>query len=398
MKNYHYYLKQELFSTISGRFSNVIWHPEQPMTLYLVEQGKLSGFSELRIADHAECIQVRHFVWDTYAAHLPMPNDTASVAVVDGRNLLITPFRTQNTPPPMSSYSIALPATPIHVAMSNTTDSLGVLYRNGLVQVWDLNTRVPDRKGSKLRGGGKVAEPKLSWEQTAKMDGLLGMSLAMGPDGQVAVLASGAGKTQVVTMTTGQENAIQDEDADLERIIFSSDGRLIYIKRAGDYRLGEYCRLILKDADMIEEDPTLVAQFCPDAQSVSVSQESEIIFALSSNGKLVFAPSSLPDLFDAAPLASSVTSFTLTPEFLIYTTTAQNSHYAPLSVLKRLSFGEVVPAAEQEWETRRIERGALAVVACPSSMSLVLQMPRGNLETVYPRPLVLAVIRRDVLA
>jgi elongator complex protein 1 len=93
-----------------------------------------------------------------------------------------------------------------------------------------------------------------------------------------------------------------------------------------------------------------------------------------------------------------VTSFTLTPEFLIYTTTAQNSHYAPLSVLRRLAVGEEVSTAEQDWETRRVERGALAVVACPSSMSLVLQMPRGNLETVYPRPLVLAVIRRDVLA
>ena len=29
-------------------------------------------------------------------------------------------------------------------------------------------------------------------------------------------------------------------------------------------------------------------------------------------------------------------------------------------------------------------------------MSLVLQMPRGNLETVHPRPLVLAVVRQDI--
>jgi elongator complex protein 1 len=41
MKNYHYYLKQELYPTsTSGRFSSVIWHPEQAMTLYLVEQGE----------------------------------------------------------------------------------------------------------------------------------------------------------------------------------------------------------------------------------------------------------------------------------------------------------------------------------------------------------------------
>jgi elongator complex protein 1 len=81
MKNYHYYLKQELYPiSKSSRFSSVIWHPEQPMTLYLVEQGENIHRSQLTL----DCIQARQFVWDTYAAHLPMPNDTASVAVVDG--------------------------------------------------------------------------------------------------------------------------------------------------------------------------------------------------------------------------------------------------------------------------------------------------------------------------
>lgn len=32
----------------------------------------------------------------------------------------------------------------------------------------------------------------------------------------------------------------------------------------------------------------------------------------------------------------------------------------------------------------------------PSTYSVVLQMPRGNLETIYPRALVLAGIRRNV--
>ena len=54
-------------------------------------------------------------------------------------------------------------------------------------------------------------------------------------------------------------------------------------------------------------------------------------------------------------------------------------------------------ADSKQWESRRIERGALCVVACPSAMSLVLQMPRGNLETIYPRPLVLSVVKRDVM-
>ena len=34
----------------------------------------------------------------------------------------------------------------------------------------------------------------------------------------------------------------------------------------------------------------------------------------------------------------------------------------------------------------------------PSSCSVVLQMPRGNLETIYPRALVLAGIRKNIIA
>ena len=33
------------------------------------------------------------------------------------------------------------------------------------------------------------------------------------------------------------------------------------------------------------------------------------------------------------------------------------------------------------------------MAAVPSAMSLVLQMPRGNLETICPRPMVLDVVR-----
>lgn len=48
------------------------------------------------------------------------------------------------------------------------------------------------------------------------------------------------------------------------------------------------------------------------------------------------------------------------------------------------------------WEKRRVERGSRIVTVVPSAMSLVLQMPRGNLETVNPRPLVMEVVKKDL--
>lgn len=49
---------------------------------------------------------------------------------------------------------------------------------------------------------------------------------------------------------------------------------------------------------------------------------------------------------------------------------------------------------EKDERCRSIERGAKLVTVMPTNMNLVLQMPRGNLETIYPRAMVLAGIRQ----
>lgn len=144
---------------------------------------------------------------------------------------------------------------------------------------------------------------------------------------------------------------------------------------------------------IVEANEPLDVMLCP--RPTAISTHHDLAFVLSPGGKLLVAPLEL----GASPvsLATSVTSFTTTPEYLIYTTSAQQSFYAPLPVVSSLAKGEDVPTYAREWEQRRVERGALIVVACPSQMSLVLQMPRGNLETIYPRPLVLTVVRRGIL-
>lgn len=53
---------------------------------------------------------------------------------------------------------------------------------------------------------------------------------------------------------------------------------------------------------------------------------------------------------------------------------------------------------QKDERCRSIERGAKLVTAMPTTYTVVLQMPRGNLETIYPRALVLAAIRRSIEA
>lgn len=125
---------------------------------------------------------------------------------------------------------------------------------------------------------------------------------------------------------------------------------------------------------------------------------SHLCIGLSSRGKLQVASTSSTR---SLVLATNANSFIVGAGFIIYTTTAHLAHFVPIAALPALLAGMGTEGAGAEaalpaWETRRVERGSRIVAAVPSAMSLVLQMPRGNLETVCPRPLVMAVVRRDI--
>ena len=60
---------------------------------------------------------------------------------------------------------------------------------------------------------------------------------------------------------------------------------------------------------------------------------------------------------------------------------------APLSSDKPLAHDENI---------RRVERGSRIVTVVPHDTRLIFQMPRGNLETISPRALVLSCVRRHL--
>lgn len=376
MKNYHYYLKQELYShdTQKPRFRGFKWHPEDPLSLYILCH---------------DSIQHRTFTWDTFAARLPIPHDTASVAVIDGTRLLLTPFRTQNTPPPMSSYHLTLPSTPVHACLSSSDDTAAALFANGHVMVWKLNTRLPGPKGSKLRRGGKVAEPVLDFETKVGGRQRLFRNLALGPGGKVAVLSLAIGHTtttghcgRVNVFGKGEQDEEMEVESGVERILWTDQGSILVLNGQG--------RLYSCNNEPI--DITLPSQ------PTSILLSRHLLFTLSPTSKLHVT--SLTSSAQHHPISLSqqpVTSFTLTSSLLIFTTTSHFAYFAPLNTLEKLANGDD-NAHEIKWQERRVERGAKIVVASESEMSLVLQATRGNLETVYPRPMVLQVVKRHVSA
>jgi elongator complex protein 1 len=139
----------------------------------------------------------------------------------------------------------------------------------------------------------------------------------------------------------------------------------------------------------------------------SVVQDSWLLVGLAYSGKLsCVLPGSQSALF-----SGNANSFAMASGFVVFSTTAHEAHFAPVGMLvqylKSLKETEefalplenrTSPAqlSSDTWEKRRVERGSRIVTVVPSTMSLVLQMPRGNLETINPRPLVMEVVKSDL--
>ena len=96
-------------------------------------------------------------------------------------------------------------------------------------------------------------------------------------------------------------------------------------------------------------------------------------------------------LADEQLLARNCTSFLFTDKHLLFTTA---QHLLKFVDLKTLEVPRDSPEVDERCRT--IERGAKLVTVIPSTYAVVLQMPRGNLETIYPRALVLAGIRQHI--
>jgi elongator complex protein 1 len=123
-----------------------------------------------------------------------------------------------------------------------------------------------------------------------------------------------------------------------------------------------------------------------DTSQPSTSSATSLFLGLTCSGTLFSTtPSSSP-----RTLAQNANSFTVSGGFVVYTTLAHEAHFVSVFVLATAD-----ASADVSDERRRVERGSRIVTSVPSSMSLVLQMPRGNLETVNPRPMVMATIHAD---
>lgn len=79
--------------------------------------------------------------------------------------ILLTPFRFQNVPPPMSSHQLVVSpesstssyvVTPIYITFSCEDDTLAVLWEHGYIELWSLKIRP-------VSGNTKILDPSKVW-------------------------------------------------------------------------------------------------------------------------------------------------------------------------------------------------------------------------------------------
>jgi len=120
MGNYHYYLKQEIFSLSedpNGKQISVVWHPEKPLHFLM---GSGAG------------IQSQAYALVVSSSPPTPPHDYGILAVIDGKCLKLTPMRFANVPPPMALHELKFDNNAIDVVLSTCCDNMSSI----LVEVY----------------------------------------------------------------------------------------------------------------------------------------------------------------------------------------------------------------------------------------------------------------------
>ncbi|KAF8925154.1 hypothetical protein BGZ58_001096 [Dissophora ornata] len=382
MNNYKWYLKQELLynDDESAGVANFQWDVEAALVLHVVTQ---SG-----------SYQRNQYCWDTYINEMLAPENLGTVAVVDGANLMVTPFRIMNVPPPMSAFTLVVPYAIQHVSFSTLHhgDDMAVLLadqRVAFYEMADKTTRpLPEPK---LLGLIELSEiPSVAVRQIAWVgsDTLVGLQYDsdISADSIVVIKLAFDEKSKAPKITSRTDVPLEGL---FQRLYFNqtygdillqqADGNLmsVEIKEDEEPKVGKWMEVHRLPEGCLWMGTTRIG-------SGHIEYREKAVIGLARNNRLYV---------NDRLISSETTSFCLHNHFLVFTTATHSARFLPLET--SLSEFKIVDNSTLPYDEsiRRVERGSKIVLALPFSVNLILQMPRGNLETVAPRAMVLSVTR-----
>ncbi|KAI0018278.1 IkappaB kinase complex, IKAP component [Xylariomycetidae sp. FL0641] len=360
MGNYHWYLKQVILT--EKRPSRLTWHPEKPLRFATNVSGQLI---------------LSEYIFEVARGSLCPPYDHGAVAVVDGTMLKITPFRTANVPPPMAMYELEVPSPIVDVSFSSANSYMAVLHQQG-VEVFEWKTK-------EQRSLSPVSMVKLAFTKETPGEGVVPLQIAVTEHNSVYCLCSG--KTRVISSL--QFDRHSGEFSAKGSVYAGSLSTFVHMTQASSTDVLAQDSLGKLHGVVDRQDDLYSMRFpsqLPWSEVIDLAGN-VVAVGLSRNGHL-YANSRL--------LLKNCTSFLVTPAHIVITTSNHLVKFIHLTEVDALEVPQDDP--ENDERCRSIERGARLVTAIPTNMSLVLQMPRGNLETIFPRAMVVAGIRQLIEA
>ncbi|ORX82781.1 IkappaB kinase complex, IKAP component [Anaeromyces robustus] len=382
MNNYHWYLKQEhIFNKELGMVSSIEWDPEKPLKLHIIT----TKYMYLQY----------DYEWLIFSSTFVSENDPATVIVIDGKEVLYTPFRYQNVPPPMSSFKVNLEenASYISFAPINIGDDFCVLLSNNTAQFFKSKVNNKPIEGPSLIGTIKLPGKNIHYRQLTWIneDTLIAISHDLNVVNNIEKLLCIKIKYEgnEISIVKISEKSFEDDNNRIVRLICNSSTKDILMESTDaslySINIDENLNIIYKPF----EECLQLNDICPwlAVTYIGKEQKTKCVIGLTPRNRL-YANEKL--------IVSNCTSFYIHSDFLIFTTLTHTARFLPLNIpfddFKINDDGNNVSNIFDE-SIRRIERGSKIVTAVKSNISLVLQMPRGNLETVCPRALVLMKVR-----
>ncbi|CAK9441233.1 uncharacterized protein LODBEIA_P51020 [Lodderomyces beijingensis] len=365
-KNYHWYLKQELFA------ENILFtkfHPENPMNFMI---GTAQG------------IQVVDLTHKIVTGPTQLGNDSGMTVVVDGDTAKITPLALAVVPPPISYREWDVPGNITDLAVSKSNEKYAAITSDNNIYFSELSLKeMKEGQHPKVRGQIPASVYINEPIEVAKQ-------IAFIKDGFVAVLVDAPMYSRVTLFEVDDiANPRLNESVDLTpKIVLlksRADFETVIIERVDN-------RLVELSSTQDSRDVTNFPQLCREFEVNYRKETGEFeAFGISRTGKL---------FRNNTAIVSGVTSLLITESHLLFTTVLSklcflhlNSAHETFEVFENLTNENLV-----DERVRQIERGSFLVNAMPTKYSVVLEAPRGNIETICPRIMVLSAIRKFITA
>ncbi|XP_076373726.1 elongator complex protein 1 isoform X2 [Tachypleus tridentatus] len=387
--NYHWYLKQSL-NFNNYHVTAVLWDVIDPWMLHVTcAGGQYLCYKWTWIVNHSQSCS---------------SDDNACVAVIDGAHLKMTPFHQTVIPPPMCAYELEFPDTisqvVFHPKVASTYDML-VILSDGRVALCNKKYSSATQEDCcvivKNAGGNYFKKQDLvhcvtslfrvHWSDMINIP-LIPLCIhhwTCVADNTVLCASPLQSRTALLSVHIGSEKAlgrlISMLKAPLVNICTNSDGGIVALQLTDG--------LVLK----YSLDTEAISPWATEQGDLQFPQpcSTMVVCKVAGKDRVLGLTERFHFYCDNVQLSSNCTSFCCNRDFLFITT---HDH-----TLRSLSLGYELPQImegslvhDSRENIRYIERGSRIVVTVSCDTKVILQMPRGNIESIHPRSLVLAKI------